>query len=83
MAYQIILPSSLANLHDVFHVSQLRRYIGDLSHVIQVDDIKVRENLLVEASPMRIEVLEMKQLHGNEIALAKVVWGEQAGGSIN
>ena len=32
--YQINLPPSLMNLHDVFHVSQLRKYILDPSHVI-------------------------------------------------
>ena len=35
VAYQIVLPPSLSNLHDVFHVSQLRRYVYDASHVIQ------------------------------------------------
>ena len=38
VAYRIALPSSLSNLHDVFHVSQLRNYVYDESHVIQVDD---------------------------------------------
>jgi len=37
VAYQIALPPSLSNLHDVFHVSQLRKYVYDESHVIQVD----------------------------------------------
>ena len=34
VAYQISLSPLLANLHDVFHVSQLRRYISDPSHMI-------------------------------------------------
>jgi len=41
VAYQIVLPPSLLNLHDVFHVSQLRKYVYDASHVIQVDDLEV------------------------------------------
>lgn len=52
VAYRISLPPPLANLYDVFYVSQLRGYISDLSLVIQVEDIQVRENLNVEASPM-------------------------------
>lgn len=39
MAYQITFPPLFANLHDVFHVSPLRRYISDSSHVFQVDDV--------------------------------------------
>lgn len=62
MDYWIALPPRLANLYDVFYVSQLRRYIMDLSHVIQVDDVHVRENLTIETSPIRIEDREVKQL---------------------
>ncbi|XP_058759840.1 uncharacterized protein LOC131633137 [Vicia villosa] len=36
-------------------VSQLRKYITDPSHVIQVDDVQVKDNLTVEAFPTRIE----------------------------
>lgn len=72
VAYRIALPPSLANLHNVFHVSQLRRYIADPSHVVQVDDVQVRHNLTVETSPMRIEDRQLKQLRGKEIALVKV-----------
>jgi len=48
VVYWIALPQSLSNLHDVFHVSQLRKYVYDASHVIQVDDLEVRGNLTVE-----------------------------------
>ncbi|XP_050892699.1 uncharacterized protein LOC127098211 [Lathyrus oleraceus] len=82
VAYRITLPSSLANLYDVFHVSQLRRYIADPSHVVQLDDVEVRDNLTVETLPMRIEDREVKQLHGKEIALVKVIWGGPAGGNV-
>jgi hypothetical protein len=82
VAYRITLPSSLANLHDVFRVSQLRRYIVDPSHVVQLDDVEVRDNLTVETLPMRIEDREVKQLRGKEITLVKVVWGGSAGGNV-
>ncbi|KAI5446461.1 hypothetical protein KIW84_014334 [Lathyrus oleraceus] len=60
----------------------LRRYISDPSHVIQVDDVQVEDNLIVGVSPMRIEDREVKQIHGKEIALVKVVWGGPAGRSM-
>ncbi|KAI5438202.1 hypothetical protein KIW84_024085 [Lathyrus oleraceus] len=60
----------------------LRRYIHDPSHVVQVDDVQVRDNLTVETSPMRIEDRELKQLRGKEIALVKVAWGGPAGGNV-
>ncbi|XP_057418399.1 uncharacterized protein LOC130712589 [Lotus japonicus] len=82
VAYRIALPPLLANLHDEFHVSQLKKYIADLSHVIQVDDVQVRDNLTVETLPMRIEDREVKQLRGKEIALVRVAWEGPAGRNI-
>jgi hypothetical protein len=58
----------------VFHVSQLRKYVYDASHVIQVDDLEVRDNLTVETWPVRIEDREVKRLRGMEIVLVKVIW---------
>src|SRR4051812_39182831 len=82
VAYRIELPPTLANLHDVFHVSQLRKYIADPWHVIQVDDVQVKDNLTVKAFPMRIEDRKVKQLRGKEIALVRVAWGGPAGGNV-
>ena len=82
VAYQIHFPPSLANLHDVFHISQLRKYIADMSHVVPLDDVQVRDNLTIETLPMRIEDREVKQLLMKEITLVKVVWGGPANGNV-
>ncbi|XP_050888254.1 uncharacterized protein LOC127093371 [Lathyrus oleraceus] len=82
VAYQVALPPSLSNLHSVFHVSQLPRYIPDLSHVIQMDEVQVRDNLTVEVLPLKIEDRKVKNLRGKEIALVKVTWGGPARGNI-
>ncbi|MCI42344.1 putative retrotransposon gag protein, partial [Trifolium medium] len=79
IAYMIALPPSLANLHDVFHVSQLRKYVSDLTHVIESDDVQVRDDLTIETVPLRIEGRETKRLRNKEIASVKVVWGGPAG----
>jgi len=39
VAYEIALPPQLANLHPVFHVSQLRKYVFDPTHVLEAEDI--------------------------------------------
>ncbi|WJX13331.1 hypothetical protein P8452_03730 [Trifolium repens] len=79
VAYKIALPPSLSNLHDVFHVSQLRKYVSDPSHVIVSDDVQVRDNLTIEARPLRIEGREVKKLRNKEITSVKVIWGGPAG----
>ena len=79
VAYQIALPPHLSNLHNVFHVSQLRKYVHDPSHVLEVDDIAVKENLTYETYPLRIEDRRSKQLRGKEIPLVKVTWSGASG----
>jgi len=74
VAYQIMLSLSLSNLRDVFHVSQLRKYVYDLSYVIQVGDLKVKDNLIVDTSLVRIEDREVKRLREKEIVLVNVIW---------
>ena len=74
VAYRTALPPSLSNLHDVFDVSQLRKYVYDAFHVTQVDDLEVRDNLTVETWPVRIEDHEVKRLRGKEIVLVIVIW---------
>ena len=82
VAYRVALPPNLSNLHDVFHVSQLRKYVPDPSHVVQMDDVQVWDNLTVETKPIRIADREMKVLRGKEIELVKVVWLGAAGESM-
>ncbi|XP_027927794.1 uncharacterized protein LOC114184679 [Vigna unguiculata] len=41
VAYEIALPPHLANLHNVFHVSQLRKYIAYPTHVLKEDNVQV------------------------------------------
>jgi len=76
------LPPHLSNLHDVFHVLQLRKYVPDPSHVIQTYDVQVRDNLTVETLLVRIEGREVKKLRGKEIPLVKVIWEGAAGESL-
>jgi len=49
VAYQIFLPPFLSNLHNVFHVSQLRKYIYDPTHVIRPDIVQLKNNLTFDA----------------------------------
>ncbi|XP_027337168.1 uncharacterized protein LOC113850840 [Abrus precatorius] len=71
--YRIALPPNLSNLHPVFHVSQLRQYVSDPSHVIDLDPVQVREDLSYDVYPMRIADYRVKQLRSQEISLVKVI----------
>jgi len=47
--------------------------VYDKSHVIQVEELEVRDNLTVETWLVRIEDREVKRLRGKEIVLVKVI----------
>ncbi|XP_055825061.1 uncharacterized protein LOC129893622 [Solanum dulcamara] len=45
VAYELDLPADLDAVHPVFHVSMLRKFVGDPSRVFTVQDIQVSEEL--------------------------------------
>jgi len=79
VAYQISLPPILSNLHNVFHVSQLRKYVSDPSHIIMPDTVQIKDNLTFEIMPVQIIDKRIKQLRGKQIPLVKILWNEVTG----
>ncbi|KAA3461823.1 DNA/RNA polymerases superfamily protein [Gossypium australe] len=53
VAYQLELPPELNQIHNVFHVSMLRCYRSDPSHIVPVEEIEVRPDLTFEEEPSR------------------------------
>ncbi|KAK7285601.1 hypothetical protein RJT34_20377 [Clitoria ternatea] len=74
VAYQITLPPYLANLHNVFHVSQLRKYVHDPLHVILVDDMDVWDDLSIPPVSVRIVEHSVKKLRNKLVPLVKLAW---------
>jgi len=61
----------------VFHVSQLRKYVLDPEHVLQVDDVQVKEDLTLDVRLVRFLDVQTKKLRGKEIHTVKVLWNEK------
>ncbi|XP_052880510.1 uncharacterized protein LOC108468263 [Gossypium arboreum] len=74
IAYQLELPPELNQIHDVFHVSMLRRYRSGPSHVVGVEEIKVRPDLTFEEEPIQIIGRDVKELRRKSVPLVKVLW---------
>ena len=74
IAYRLDLPSELAKVHDVFHVSMLRKYIADPSHVLSEQPITLRDDLAYEEEPVQILDRREQQLRNKVIPLIKVLW---------
>ncbi|KAL6225843.1 hypothetical protein ACLB2K_004692 [Fragaria x ananassa] len=52
LAYRLVLPSELSRIHNVFHVSMLRKFIADPSHVLEEQPISLQKNLSYEEEPV-------------------------------
>ena len=60
VAYRLELPPELSWIHNVFHVSMLRKYISDPSHVLEAPPIEMKKDLSFEVQPVAIVDQEMK-----------------------
>ena len=73
-AYQLRLPAHLSEVHDVFHVSMLRKCLSDATPVVNLEDIEVQDGVTYEEQPMRILDTKEKVLRNKIIRLVKVLW---------
>ena len=78
VAYKLDLPNELSRIHNVFHVSMLRKYVYDSSHVLKDLPIHIEENLTYEEQP--VEILDRKDqvLRTKIIPLVKILWRNQS-----
>ncbi|KAA0041502.1 DNA/RNA polymerases superfamily protein [Cucumis melo var. makuwa] len=72
-AYRLVLPMELSRIHDVFHVSMLRKYIPDPSHILKAQPVHLNENLSYEEEPIQILDKKEKVLRNKVISLVKVL----------
>ena len=74
VAYRVALPPDLADVHDVFHVSLLRKCISDPDTVMDVNQPEVQPNLTITKCPIRITDHKEKVLRNKTIKYVKVLW---------
>ncbi|KAL2250058.1 UNVERIFIED_CONTAM: hypothetical protein Sindi_2479500 [Sesamum indicum] len=78
LAYRLALPTELSQIHDVFHVSMLRRYRSDPSHTLHEPEIEILEELTYVEEPMEILDWSIKKLRNKEIPMVKVKWSHHS-----
>ena len=74
VAYSLAPPLELAKLHNVFHVSMLRKHHSDESYILPVQDIQVQSDFTFDEEPKAILDCEVKQLRNKQVYLVKVLW---------
>ena len=73
VAYRLDLPPELSTVHNVFHVSMLRKYIPYPSHVLRDHPVELKNNLTYKEQPMQIVDRREKILRNKVMPLVKVL----------
>ena len=74
VAYRLALPPSLSSVHEVFHVSMLRKYTSDPAHIVDLGEIIVDTDGTFEEGPVRIMDIQDQVLRRKTVWLVKVLW---------
>ena len=79
VAYQLELPEALSGVHDVFHVSQLKKCHAELediplSDTVPLDAIQLEKDLTYEEKPINILDTAERITRTKTIKLCKVQW---------
>ena len=74
VAYRLVLPPELSRIHPVFHVSMLRKYISNPSHVLQPYTVELSEDLTYEKYPVAIVYRQVRILRAKDIPMVKILW---------
>jgi hypothetical protein len=74
VAYRLQLPPQLAAIHDVFHVSQIRKCIKTPTEIVNLETIKIESNLSYTKHPIRILDTKERSIRRETIRMFKIQW---------
>ncbi|WRX21059.1 Reverse transcriptase domain - like 10 [Theobroma cacao] len=73
VAYKLELPLELDQIHNVFHVSMLKKYVPDPSHILETPPIELHEDLKFEVQPVRFLDRKDQVLRNKSIPMVKIL----------
>ncbi|MCI81662.1 hypothetical protein A2U01_0102936, partial [Trifolium medium] len=62
----------MSGMHDVFHLSQLRRFVPDSSVTVDLEAIKLEPNMTFQPQPFQIVDRDVRNLRNRSIPVVKV-----------
>jgi hypothetical protein len=77
VAYRLELPESMSDIHNVFHVSQLRKCLQISENHIKDKTIQIQKDLQYREKPVKILDSAVRKTHNSEVRLCKVQWSKE------
>ena len=78
VTYLLALLPSFEGVHNVFHISQLRKYVKDESHILNHSELELQPYLSYTEQPMAIMDRSVKILKNRAISLVLISWNRHA-----
>ena len=78
VAYQLELPDSLAGVHNVFHVSLLRKCLKPPHQQVELDLPELQKDLTYEEYPVRILDFRDRVTRRQNIRFVKIQWSNHS-----
>ena len=82
VAYKLKLPEELQGIHNVFHVSHLRKTLYDQSTLVPLAEVQLDEKLRYQEMPEKILEKKVRKLRNKEVGLVKVQWRHHRGSDV-
>ncbi|KAI3695396.1 hypothetical protein L1987_78393 [Smallanthus sonchifolius] len=79
VAYQLDLPKGLSGVHNVFHVSNLKKCLTDELLAVPPEELHIDEQLCFIKEPVEIMDREVKTLKCSKISIVRVRWNSKHG----
>jgi hypothetical protein len=73
-SYQVELPARLSGVHNVFHVSQLKRCLKPLADVVRKDTISLKPDLAYKAHPIKVPDQQDRATRNKATRFYKIQW---------
>ena len=74
VAYELALPPQMQQIHNVFHISMLKKFNPDTKCVIEHEPVELQPDLSYIEQPVEILDRSIKVLRNKEVVLVKVLW---------
>ncbi|XP_057965537.1 uncharacterized protein LOC131156108 [Malania oleifera] len=78
IVYRVAIPPALSRVHDMLHVSMLRKYVPDPLYMLSYEPLKIGDALVYEEVLVQILDQKVQKLCTKEIPLGKVLWHNHA-----
>ncbi|WMV45272.1 hypothetical protein MTR67_038657 [Solanum verrucosum] len=78
VAYDLEFPADLAAVYPVFHISLLKKCVGDPASVVSLETMAVKDSLSYDDVAVEILDRQVRRLRNKKVASTKVWWSSQS-----